>query len=71
MFQTNRRSHFDKAGEERAYQYRQFTAMKHQLTNMGPLHPAQPENGRIYLSIIVGGGIILLMILAEMKFFGT
>jgi hypothetical protein len=43
--------------------------MKHQLTKTA----ATPlvENGQIYLAIITGGAIILLMILAEMKFFGT
>jgi hypothetical protein len=30
-----------------------------------------PENGRIYIAIVVGGAAILLMILAEMKFFRT
>jgi hypothetical protein len=30
-----------------------------------------PENGSIYIAIVMGGVAILLMILFEMKFFGT
>ena len=45
--------------------------MKHQLTIRGSLHTARPEISLIYYAIIAGGAAILLMILAEMKFFGT
>jgi len=44
--------------------------MKHPLTNTGRLY-VPLENGRIYLAIVSGGAVILLMILAEIKFFGT
>lgn len=45
--------------------------MKDQPAKITALPAPLPENGRIYFAIIVGGVIILLMILAEMKFFGT
>jgi hypothetical protein len=71
MFRTNRRSSFDKAGEERTYQHAQFAAMKHQLTYKGALYTPRQEIGRIYVAVVLSGAAILLMILAEMKFFGT
>jgi hypothetical protein len=45
--------------------------MNHQTTKISQLPPPLIENGRIYFGTIVGGAAILLMILAEMKFFGT
>jgi hypothetical protein len=68
---TNKRSFFDKAGEERTYQCAQLAAMNHQPTRINQLPSPLIENGRVYFAIIVGGATILLMILAEMKFFGT
>ena len=44
--------------------------MKHQLTNTGALYIPRQEIGRIYVAVVLGGAAILLMILAEMKFFG-
>ena len=44
--------------------------MKYQPST-GQLAASIPENTRIYSAIIAGGVAILLMILAEMKFFGT
>jgi len=69
MFQTNKWSSFAKTGEERVYKSWQIRAMKNQLPKTAPAPLI--ENGWIYLGIITGGAIILLMILAEMKFFGT
>lgn len=46
-------------------------AMKHQPIKITPLPEPLPENARIYTAIVAGGAAILLMILAEMKFFGT
>jgi hypothetical protein len=45
--------------------------MKYQPTKAISLPTPRLENGRVYLAIISGGAVILLMILAEMKFFGT
>ena len=45
--------------------------MKQQLPGVVPLPAPLQENGRIYFAIIVGGAAILLMILGEMKLFGT
>jgi hypothetical protein len=45
--------------------------MKHQLTNKGALYTPRQEIGRVYLAVILSGAAILLMILAEMKFFGS
>ena len=45
--------------------------MKHSLTNNGRLYIPRLENSRVFYATIAGGAIILLMILAEMKFFGT
>ncbi len=45
--------------------------MKDQPTKITPWPEPLPENGHIYIAIVVGGAAILLMILAEMKFFGT
>ena len=45
--------------------------MNDQPIRIAALPEALPENGRIYIAIVVGGAAILLMILAEMKFFGT
>lgn len=67
----NQRSFFDKIGEERVRKFGQFAPMKNQPVNIHQLPVPLPEAGRIYLAIIAGGAAILLMILAEMKFFGT
>jgi hypothetical protein len=69
MFRTNQRSYFDKPGGEPVEKSRQTRGMKHQLAKTAPAPLI--ENGWIYLAMITGGAIILLMILAEMKFFGT
>jgi hypothetical protein len=45
--------------------------MKDQPTRSNPLPQPLPENDRIYVAIVAGGAAILLMILTEMKFFGT
>ena len=45
--------------------------MKHQLTYKGALYTPQQEIGRIYVAVVLSAATILLMILAEMKFFGT
>jgi hypothetical protein len=45
--------------------------MKDQPTKAISLPTPKPENARIYIATIAGGVAILLMILAEMKFFGT
>jgi site-specific DNA-adenine methylase len=45
--------------------------MKQQPAEAPQLLATSPETGRIYFAIVVGGAAILLMILAEMKFFGT
>jgi hypothetical protein len=45
--------------------------MNHQTTKISRLPSPLTENGGVYFAIIVGGTAILLMILAEMKFFGT
>jgi hypothetical protein len=45
--------------------------MKQQFPRLAPFPSPQQENGRVYFAMIVSGAIILLMILAEMKFFGT
>jgi hypothetical protein len=67
---ANQRSSFDKAGEEDAYQFTQIAAMKQQFPPAPFLTPRQ-ETARVYFAMILSGAIILLMILAEMKFFGT
>ena len=68
---ANQRSSFDKAGEEGAYQFTQIAAMKQQFPRLASFPTPQQENGRVYFAMIVSGAAILLMILAEMKFFGT
>jgi hypothetical protein len=45
--------------------------MKQQFSSLTPFPTSRQGNGRIYLATIIGGATILLMILAEMKFFGT
>jgi hypothetical protein len=67
---TDERWSFDKTGEERADEFAQVSAMNQQLPRLASFSIPQ-ENGRIYFAIIVSGAAILLMILAEMKFFGT
>jgi len=48
-----------------------FAAMKRQLEKTSLLPTSVLENSRIYYAIIASGVAILLMILAEMKFFGS
>jgi len=65
------RFYFDKAREAAARDFEKIVSMKSQPAKLSSLSNPLPETGRIYLAIIVGGVAILLMILAEMKFFGT
>jgi hypothetical protein len=58
----------DRSGK--AVDRQQVSQMKQQLPLI-PFPTPQPETGRIYFAIVIGGAAILLMILAEMKFFGT
>jgi hypothetical protein len=45
--------------------------MRDSITKTTALAAPLPENGRIYFAIVAAGAAILIMILAEMKFFGT
>lgn len=64
-------SFFDKAGGEWLGEFGHAPRMKQQPAESPQLLATSPETGRIYFAIVVGGAAILLMILAEMKFFGT
>lgn len=62
---------FDNACNERMREFEKLFGMKYQPTKAISLPTPRLENGHVYLAIISGGAVILLMILAEMKFFGT
>ena len=70
-FRAKTRFYFDKVREAAARDFEKIVSMKSQPAKLSSLSNPLPETGRIYLAIIVGGVAILLMILAEMKFFGT
>jgi hypothetical protein len=45
--------------------------MKQRFSTPAPLPTLRQEIGRVYVAVILSGAAILLVILAEMKFFGT
>ena len=68
---TNERWYFDKTGKEGINEFAQVVVMKQRFRTLASVLTSRQEIGRIYVAVVLSGAAILLMMLAEMKFFGT
>ena len=68
---ANERWYFDKTGKEGINEFAQVVVMKQRFRTLASVLTSRQEIGRIYVAVVLSGAAILLMMLAEMKFFGT